>query len=176
MILHKWNKNVRYSNFFSEKITDIIFINCVYVNSTMLLDVAHPMHQFYKIKEKCNDQVFKVPILDEVKNWRKINDMFTLLLCVLFAIQNIHRTRKKESKYYCDREQTRDCIGGGGIPRLTTLCENRGSSSLLLQWFHLLLVCRLFLCKPRKPTCVTLKLSFNVYIRRFTWFFLRYTT
>lgn len=45
---------------FSEKITDIIFINCVYVNSTMLLDVAHPMHQFYKIKEKCNDQVFKV--------------------------------------------------------------------------------------------------------------------
>lgn len=69
------------------------------------------------------------------------------------------REKRKADSYY-DREQTRDCIGGGGTPGLITLCESRGSNSLLLQWFHLLLVCPLFLCKPRKPTCVTLKAEF----------------
>jgi hypothetical protein len=66
----------------------------------------------------------------------------------------IERGRKKADSYY-NREQTRDCIGGGSTPRLTTLCGSRGSNGLFLQWFHLLLVYLLFLCKPRKPTRVT---------------------
>lgn len=69
------------------------------------------------------------------------------------------REKRKADSYY-DREQTRNCIGGGGTPRLTTLCRSTGSSNLLLQRFHLLLVCLLFLCKPRKPTCVTLRVEF----------------
>jgi len=88
--------------------------------------------------------------------------MFTVFMCPFCHSKSMKRERRKANSY-CDREQTRDCIGGGGIPRLTTLCENRGSSSLLLQWFHLLLVCLLFLCKPRKPICVILKLNTNVY-------------
>lgn len=69
------------------------------------------------------------------------------------------REKRKANSYY-DREQTRDCIGGGGTPRLTTLCRSTRSSNLLLQRFHFLLVCLLFLCKPRKPTCVTLRVEF----------------
>lgn len=98
---------------------------------------------------------------NEIKSWRKNKQhVHTLLLYILFAIQKvIERERRKADSYY-DREQTRDCIGGGDIPRLITLCRSIGSSDLLLQRFHLLLVCPLFLCKPRKPTCVTLKSSF----------------
>lgn len=126
-----------------------------------------------KIKEKCNDQVLQLDeILYSLWNKKLKKNKWHIHTALIYSFchsKSIERERRKANSY-CDREQTRDCIGGRGTPRLTTLCENRGSSSLLLQWFHLLLVCLLFLCKPRKPTCVTLKLSSNVYTRQFTWF------
>lgn len=81
---------------FSEKITDIIFINCVYVNSTMLLDVAHLMHQFYKIKEKCNDQ-------SSLKSYTRWNEklrknkrhVHAALVCPFCHSKSIERERRK---------------------------------------------------------------------------------
>lgn len=61
------------------------------------------------------------------------------------------REKKSEAYNYCDREQTRECIGRGCTLWLTTLWRGRGSGVLLLQRVHLLLVRLLFLCKARNP-------------------------
>lgn len=121
----------------------------------------HCALKWEKKRKKCNDQVFKRSIL-KLKKKSKQDKRHTALVCLSCHSKFIKRERRKADSYY-DREQTRDCICGGDTPRLTTLCGSRGSSSLFLQWFRLLLVCPLFLCKPRKPTCVILKLSCHVF-------------
>lgn len=137
------------------------------------------IYEIYKIKEKCNDQNLEIKSYKYSMKWNKKlkknkRHVHTALVYPFCHSKSIERERRKANSY-CDREQTRDCIGGSGTPRLTTLCENRGSSSLLLQWLHLLLVCLLFLCKPRKPTRVTLKLSSKRGYTTIHLAFLRYT-
>lgn len=101
-------------------------------------------------------------ILKLKKSKKDKRHVYIALVCLSCHSKSIKRERRKADSNY-DREQTRDCICGGDTPRLTTLCGSRGSSSLFLQWFRLLLVCPLFLCKPRKPTCVILKLSCHMF-------------
>lgn len=140
----------------SQQFQSIIYIytcNCIYN-----IDAKSSVSRLYEVRNAMTkSSVIYSMKWNKKKSKRNKRHVHTLLLYILFAIQkSIERERRKADSYY-DREQTYDCIGGGGIPRLTTLCGSIGSSGLLLQLFHLLLVCLLFLCKPRKPTCVTLK-------------------
>lgn len=98
-------------------------------------------------------------MLHEIKHGRKVNGMPTVFIYCFGHSKSIKDEKRKADSYYY-REQTRNCIGSGGTPSLTTLYGSKESRSLLLQRFHLLLVYLLFLCKRRKPTFCYFKAEF----------------